>query len=222
MVHSIVGQVVQGIELVRLAQEHDVIAVNVQPERVNLLALPVQRAKEIASARGLTLVIDKDAGERIVVSQDPGTTLEALAEKKVTVTTAPIDKVIDIELDDARAPVSCAIFRRITGLLEHDAGMLPVFFKFDDVVLFKPAIPVDIKINPENSPVEEAPAAGLGITNESRKGAGLVGVRFSANREFGPTSEPFEGTNMIGRIIDTAKLKKVKERENVYIREVRR
>jgi putative methanogenesis marker protein 3 len=222
MVHSIVGQVVQGIELVRLAQEHDVIAVNVQPGRVNLLALPVQRAKEIASARGLTLVIDKDAGERIVVSQDPGTTLEALAEKKVTVTTAPIDKVIDIELDDARAPVSCAIFRRITGLLEHDAGMLPVFFKFDDVVLFKPAIPVDIKINPENSPVEEAPAAGLGITNESRKGAGLVGVRFSANREFGPTSEPFEGTNMIGRIIDTAKLKKVKERENVYIREVRR
>jgi putative methanogenesis marker protein 3 len=222
MVHSIVGQVVQGIELVRLAQEHDVIAVNVQPGRVNLLALPVQRAKEIASARGLTLVIDKDAGERIVVSQDPGTTLEALAEKKVTVTTAPIDKVIDIELDDARAPVSCAIFRRITGLLEHDAGMLPVFFKFDDVVLFKPAIPVDIKINPENSPVEEVPAAGLGITNESRKGAGLVGVRFSANREFGPTSEPFEGTNMIGRIIDTAKLKKVKERENVYIREVRR
>jgi UPF0288 family protein (methanogenesis marker protein 3) len=70
--------------------------------------------------------------------------------------------------------------------------------------------------------VDEAPAAGLGITNDSRKGAGLVGVRLSANREFGPTSEPFEGTNMIGRVIDTEKLKKVKERENVYIREVRR
>jgi UPF0288 family protein (methanogenesis marker protein 3) len=49
-----------------------------------------------------------------------------------------------------------------------------------------------------------------------------VGVRLSANREFGPTSEPFDGTNMIGRVIDTEKLKKVKEREKVYIREVRR
>jgi putative methanogenesis marker protein 3 len=222
MVHNIVGQVVQGIELVRLAQEHDVIAVNVQPERIDLLGLPVQRAKEIASAHGLTLVIDKETGERIVVSQDPGTTLDVLAEKKVTITTAPIDKVIDIELDDAHAPVSCGIFRRITGLVEHDTGMLPVFFKFDDVVLFKPEIPVGIKLNPENSPVDEAPAAGLGITNDSRKGAGLVGVRLSANREFGPTSEPFDGTNLIGRVIDTGKLKKVKEREKVYIREVRR
>jgi putative methanogenesis marker protein 3 len=222
MVHSMVGQVVQGIELVRLAQEHDVLAVNVQPERIDLLGLPVERAKEIATARGLTLVIDKDAGERIVVSQDPGTTLEVLAGKKVTVTTAPIDKVIDIELDDAAATASCAVFRTITGLVEHDAGMLPVFMKFDDVVLFRPEIPGGTRITPENTPKEEAPAAGLGLTNDTRKNAGLVGVRLSANREFGPTSEPFDGTNMIGRVIDTEKLKKVKEREKVYIREVRK
>ena len=222
MVHSIVGQVVQGIELVRLAQEHDVLAVSVQPERIDLLGLPLGQAKEIATARGFSLTIDKDAGERIVVSQDPGTTLEVLAGKKVAVTTAPIEKVIDIELDDARAPASCAVFRTITGLVEHDAGMLPVFMKFDDVVLFRPEIPGGLKITPENTPVDEAPAAGLGITNDSRKNAGLVGVRLSANREFGPTSEPFEGTNMVGRVIDTEKLKKVKEREKVYIREVRK
>jgi putative methanogenesis marker protein 3 len=222
MVHSIVGQVVQGIELVRLAREHDVIAVSVQPGRIDLLGLPVQKAKEVASARGFALIIDKDVGERIVVSQEPGTTLDILAERKVTVTTAPLDKVIDIELDDTHAPASCGIFRRITGLVEHDAGMMPAFLKFDDVVLFRPEIPAGIRINPENIPKEEAPAAGLGITNDSRKNAGLVGVRLSANREFGPTSEPFEGTNMIGRIIDTEKLKKVKEREKVYIREVRR
>lgn len=222
LVHSIAGQVVQGIELVRLAQEHDVLDVTVQPGRIDLLGLPVPKAKEIAATRGFALVLDKDVGDRIVVSQEPGTTLDVLAERKVTVTTAPFEKVIDIELDDAHAPVSCAIFRKVTGLVEHDAGMLPVFFKFDDVVLFKPTIPVGIRINPENTPVDEAPAAGLGITNDSRKGAGLVGVRLSANREFGPTSEPFEGTNMIGRVIDTEKIKKVKEREKVYIREVRR
>jgi putative methanogenesis marker protein 3 len=222
MVHNLAGQVVQGIELVRLAQEHDVLAVQVQPARIDLLGLPVQQAKEIAAARGLVLAIDKDLGDRIVVSQEPATTLEALAEKKITVTTAPLDKVIAIELDDAAAPASVAVFRKITGLVEHDAGMLPVFMKYDDVVLFRPEIPGGIRITPENTPKDEAPAAGLSITNDSRKNAGLVGVRLSANREFGPTSEPFEGTNMIGRVIDTEKLKKVREREKVYIKEVRR
>jgi UPF0288 family protein (methanogenesis marker protein 3) len=49
----------------------------------------------------------------------------------------------------------------------------------------------------------------------------MVGVRLSANREFGPTSEPFEGTNIIGRVLDTGKLKNFREREMVYIREVK-
>ena len=49
-----------------------------------------------------------------------------------------------------------------------------------------------------------------------------MGVRLSASREFGPTSEPFEGTNIIGRVIDTDKLKAVKERQMVYIREVKK
>ena len=84
---------------------------------------------------------------------------------------------------------------------------MPSFFVFDDVYLFKPKIPTSVRINPENCPTGEVPAAALAITNDSRKGAGLVGARLSANREFGPTSEPFEGTNIIGRVIDTDKLK---------------
>jgi UPF0288 family protein (methanogenesis marker protein 3) len=144
-----------------------------------------------------------------------------LAERAVNVTTAPFEKVIDIILDDAAAPASCDAFRRITGLIRHDAGMMPVFFKFDDVVLFKPVIPAGMKINPENTPEGESPAAALAITNDSRNGTGLVGVRLSANKEFGPTSEPFDGTNIIGRVIDTEKLKKVREKEMVYIREVK-
>jgi putative methanogenesis marker protein 3 len=220
--HNIAGQVVSGIELVKLAKEHDVLQVTVRPERISLLGRPLAKAKEIAAAAGFTLKTDKEGEDRIIVSQEPGTTLDVLNERLATVTTAPVDKVIDIELDDAKAPMSCEVFRKFTGLKDHDAGMMPVFFKFDDVVLFKPAIAPDTKINPENQPVDESPAAALAITNDSRKGAGLVGVRLSANREFGPTSEPFEGTNIIGRVIDTEKLKKVKERETVYIREVKR
>ena len=220
--HNMVGQVVRGIELAKLAKEHDVLAVNVRPARIDLLGRPLTAAKEIAAVTGFALKADKEEGDRIIVSQEPGTTLDVLNEKSVIVTTAPIEKVIDIELDDTAAPHSCEVFRKYTGLKEHDAGMMPVFFKFDDVVLFKPAIASGAKLTPENLPKDEVPAAALAITNDSRKGAGLVGVRLSVNKEFGPTSEPFEGTNIIGRVIDTQKLKKVKERETVYIREVKR
>jgi putative methanogenesis marker protein 3 len=222
LAHNMVGQVVRGIELAKLAKEHDVLVVNVHPARIDLLGRRLAAAREIAAARGFVLNVDREDGERIIVSQEPGTTLDVLNEKSVVVTTAPIEKVIDIELDDAAAPRSCEVFRKFTGLKEHDAGMIPVFFKFDDVVLFKPAIAPGTKIMPENMPVGEAPAAALALTNDSRKGAGLAGVRLSANKEFGPTSEPFEGTNIIGRVIDTEKLRKVKERETVYIREVKR
>jgi putative methanogenesis marker protein 3 len=222
LVHSVVGQVVHGVELARLAQENDQFSVQIQPQRIDLLGLPLADAQEIARTHGITLTTDKEGDGRIVVSQEPGTTLDVLFEKSVKVTTAPAEKVIDIELDDAHAPMSCEVFRRFTGLVEHDAGMMPVFFKFEDVVLFKPAIAAGTKISPENPPVDEAPAAALAMTNDSRKGAGLVGVRLSVNKEFGPTSEPFEGTNIIGRVIDTDKLKKLKERDTVYIRERRR
>ncbi len=221
-VHDVVGQVVHGIELVKLAKERDVLSINVLPRRIDLLGLPLLKAKEIIATENISLNIDNEEGERIVVSQDPGTTLDVLKDRMVTITTAPLEKVIDIELDDEKAPVSCDIFRRITGLKQHDAGMIPVFFKFDDVVLFRSAVPAGTKINPENTPTGEVPAAALAITNDSRKASGFVGVRLSANKEFGPTSEPFEGTNILGRVIDTEKLKKVKEKENVYIRVVKR
>ena len=70
-----------GIELVRLAQEHDQLRRRACSRHGSTCSASRSRHKEIAAARGIALVIDKDAsGERIVVSQDPGTTLEVLAE----------------------------------------------------------------------------------------------------------------------------------------------
>ena len=173
--HSIVGQVVHGIELAKLAQEHDTFVIYVQPDRIDLLGLPLESAKAIAAVRGFTLAVDTDEAGRIVVSQEPGTTLDVLNERAATVTTAPYTKVIDIELFEAEAPVSCDVFRRITGLKEHDAGMMPAFFMFDDVYLFKPAIPTGIVIYPENCPVTETPAAALELQMIQGKDPGLSG-----------------------------------------------
>ena len=219
--HTVVAQVVHGIEIPRLAKVQDIFRTRVSPARFDLIGLPLGEALKIAAERGVTTRVDNQEGDRVVVGQVPGTTLEVLAGGAVSVITESLSRVIDIVLDDENAPESCGIFRLLTGLWSHDVGQLPAFSIFEDVYLFKPVIPKNVKIIPENTPLEEAPAGALAITNEARKWAGLVGIRVSASKEFGPTSEPFEGTNIIGRVINPDVLKNIKEKDIVFIREVK-
>lgn len=217
--HTVVGQVTHGIEVARLAREGDVFCIAIRPERFDLIGKPIPEAKKIGLERGVSLSIDADDADRVVVDQSPGTTLACLKEGKVDIRTVPFEKVIDISLDDANAPVSCDIFRKLAGLHLHQVGRLPFFFHFEDVYLFKPTIPKGVKIIPENIPEDTIPADSLAITNDSRKGSGLVGVRITDNSEFGPTSEPFEGTNIIGRVLEPQKLGHYKEKDILFIRE---
>jgi UPF0288 family protein (methanogenesis marker protein 3) len=188
---------------------------------VHLLGLPLETATRLAADRGIAFTADRTEGDRVVVGQMPGTTLEVLAAGAVSVTTVPLSDVVDVRLDERAAPDSVAAFRRITGLKLHAIGTLPFFFTFEDVFLFKPKLPTDVRLHPENPPVGQSPANALAITNDARKGRGMVGVRLSTSPEFGPTSEPFEGTNLIGEVIDIGKLRRMKEGKIVYIREAR-
>ena len=46
----------------------------------------------------------------------------------------------------------------------------------------------------------------------------MVGVRFEDNDEFGPTGEPFGGTNVVGRVVKGLEyLEKFKEGDIVYV-----
>jgi putative methanogenesis marker protein 3 len=218
--HTIVGQVTHGIELARLAREGDVFCVSIRPSRFDLIGNMLSTAEGIAASRGVELSVDAPGADRIVVDQVPRTTLECLSAGKAGLTTVPLAQVIDIFLDDKNAPASCDIFRKLTGLNLHHVGRLPFFFHFEDVFLFKPVIPKWVSIIPENTPAAVVPALTLALTNDSRRGAGLVGVRVTDNSEFGPTSEPFEGTNIIGKVLQPEKLGGFKGNQTVYIREV--
>jgi putative methanogenesis marker protein 3 len=219
--HATVGQVTHGIELVKLAAEDSTLCMKVTPERIDLLGLSVREARMQAERRGLQIEIDATAEENIVISQEPATTMEVLAAGRVHLGTMVPEKVVNIWLDDAHAPATSRIFRKVTGLEKHRVGKMPLIFKFEDVFLFRPSVSSGEKINPENIPEDEVPAAALAMTNDARKGVGVVGVRTKSNREFGPTSEPFYGTNIIGSLLEIEKLKRIKERETVYIREVK-
>lgn len=220
LAHTVVGQVVHGIEFARIAKAGESFAVTVIPTKFDLVGIPLAEAMTLAEKQGVVITADREGPDRVVISQEPAHTLEVLAERHVSVKTVPGSQVVDITLDDQGAPETCRIFREITGLKYHPVGSLPLFFAFDDVYLFQTKVPKSTNIKPENTPDDVVPAGILAMTNESRKGAGMVGVRTSENSEFGPTSEPFSGTNIMGTIIDTQKLNGLQEGDLIYFREV--
>lgn len=220
LAHTLVGQVTHGIELSKIAKNGDTFGVTIYPQRFDLIGLTLEDAKERAEEEGIVLVPDKEGEDRMIVGQNPPSTLKALSAGTVTVNTVPKSQFIDIILDDAAAPDTCRIFREITGLKFHSVGKLPLFFVFDEVYLFQTEIAKTTNVKPENTPDDVVAAGMLAMTNESRKGVGMIGIRASDNSEFGPTSEPFSGTNVIGRVYDLKKLEGLKEGDMVYFREV--
>ena len=219
-VHAIIGHVVHGIELVRVAAEGDRLAIAVTPARIDLIGLPAPEALRVAGERGLAATIDDGGPGRVVVDQVPGTTLEMLAAGKVKLATAPEEKVLAIRLYRAEAPRTCQIFREITGLTRHALGKMRLFFRFEDIALFRAELREGTRILPEHTPQEEVPAWALGMTNDARRGAGTVGVRAAVHGEFGPTAEPFEGTNLFGLLLDGGKFAGLREKDVVYVKEV--
>ena len=49
---------------------------------------------------------------------------------------------------------------------------------------------------------------------------GIIGVKLEDDDLFGPTGEKFSSTNIIGRIIEPAKLSGVNEGDAIYVSEV--
>jgi putative methanogenesis marker protein 3 len=218
--HAVIGHVVHGIELVRVAGEGDRLALGVTPARIDFIGLPAPDALRLAGERDLAASIDDGGAGRVVVEQEPGTTLEMLAAGKVRLATAPVGKVLAIRLFRAEAPQTCQVFREITGLTRHALGRMRLFFRFEDISLFKAELREGMKILPEHTPSGEVPAWSLGMTNDARRGAGTVGVRGADHGEFGPTAEPFEGTNIFGLLLDTGKCAGLREKDTVYVKEV--
>ncbi|UUX92721.1 methyl-coenzyme M reductase-associated protein Mmp3 [Methanoplanus endosymbiosus] len=219
--HTHVGEVEHGIEIARLAGGDEKFSVQIIPDQIDLRGMSLTEAKDTALKYGISFSTDSEEEKRVVTGQNPATTLEMLKEKRVEVKTVPLSSVLKIELWDDKAPKTCETFREVTGLKWYSIGKLPVVLNFEDVYLFSPKIPKTTKINIENNPSGEVPAYSIAMTNDSRKNSGLVGVRTAPNSDFGPTSEPFNATNIIGRLIDTDKLKFIEEGGLIYIMEVK-
>jgi putative methanogenesis marker protein 3 len=222
-VHSVVGHITQGVELIKVAQAGSKLAVQSNPERVMILGMNFEEAEKMLNSRGLRLdkrgYTDEDA---IIVEQDPDTTIEIINEGTVTGLGMKSSKIIDVEFYDDLAPLTLDFFRHSLRLKDRPLGPLPVFYTYENTYLFRAEKEAEVykEINPENVPKTIAKAGEIGVTNQAAKRYGMIGVRLIDDAKYGPTGEKFECTNIIGKIIEPERLKGIKEGDVIYIREV--
>lgn len=223
LVHSVVGHVTKGLELIKLAEQGQKLAVETLPPQLDLLGRSFEEVEPVLSAIGVKLVKDGYSGEdAVIVRQEPATTLEILGDAKVSAYAVPSSKLIEVELYP-EAPKSVDFFRHSLELKTKKVGALPVQLVYENTYLFraeKNAVRY-MEIMPENSPKGKVLAGEIGITNQAAKRMGNIGVRLVADELFGPTGEKFSSTNIIGRILELEKLKGVREGDVIYVREAK-
>jgi putative methanogenesis marker protein 3 len=221
--HSIVGRVIHGLELVRIASQGQRIAIRTVPVRLSMMGYGFDEAGKLLDAAGVKYEKSGYQGEdAVIVDQAPRTTMEIVSMGSVKLTAVPRSNLIEIQLYDGAAPNTSDYFRKASGLKEHRVGALPVFFKYEETMLFK-GKPVAVgDLIPENKPAEGdmVKAGEIGLTNTASKHEGMIGVRFSDNDKFGPTGEKYVSTNIVGRVVNLEKLKMLKEKDMVYFIEV--
>jgi putative methanogenesis marker protein 3 len=225
LVHSVVGQVTKGLELIKLAEKGQKLSIESLPPQIVLLGHSFEEAEPVLSSIGVELIKDGYTGkDSVIVRQDPPTTLEILGEAKVTAYAVSRAKLIEVELYPERAPKSVDFLRHSLELKTKTVGKLPVHMIYENTYLFKTEEKV-VKykeVLPENTPSDRVLAGEIGITNQAAKRMGNIGVRLVDDDLFGPTGEKFSSTNIIGRIVEPERLKDIKEGDAIYIIEAAR
>jgi len=220
--HTTVGKIIKGMEIIDIAKENDFITVKAEQQRLMLLNKTQSEATEMLSAAGIEHmidgIIDDDA---IVVEQIPKHTIDILKEGSVITKSVKKEDICTIKFVE-NAPRSVRYFKFLSGLLENPVGQIKVHFAVPGmhIVIFEGDNKLAKGLIPENNPVEKVIRGQIGITNMASKSAGLIGIRFEDNSEFGPTAESFEATNIIGDITsDYDRIENLKEGVVVYVTE---
>ena len=218
--HNIIGKVDKGIELLDMARYGDDVTVITQPSRIMTLSITQKDAEELLSQIGVKQIREGlQDDQAVVVRQEPHYTMDIIAQGEVKTFGIQAEELVHLELNQP-APNSTWYFKKITGLLDSPVGSLQVHFAFPGMklLMFKENPQESKGLIPENTPHEKVLAGEIGVTNMSRRHIGMIGVRFEDNNEFGPTGEPFEGTNIIGRVLKGMEnLENYKEGDTIYV-----
>ena len=184
------------MEIIDIAKENDFITVKSEQQRLMLLNKTQREASEMLSAVGVEHMIDGIVDDNaIIVEQTPKHTIDILREGKVITKAVNKEDLCTIKFNE-NAPRSVRYFKFMSGLLENPVGQIKVHFAVPGmhIVIFEGDKKLAKGLVPENNPVEKVIRGQIGISNMASKNAGLIGIRFEDNYDFGPTAENFEST----------------------------
>ncbi len=221
--HTLVGKVVQGMNLLNLAEKGQHLTVKTVPDRALAVGMTQAEGMEFLASRGIeqerTGEIDDDA---IIVEQEPEMTIEALSEGKVVTKAVKADRIFALHMDRENALRTVRYLERVTGLDHKPVGILKVHFTYPGLpmVTFDGDTEGGKSIYPENE-FKSSERAQIGITNQVRPHAGLIGIRLEGSDEYGPTGEEPYGTNIVGTFVDDLErlMEGLEEGQNVYVKE---
>jgi len=222
-VHSIVGHVSRGIELLKIAQAGSKLAATSDPERVMVQGMTYIEAEKVLESRGLKLERSGYIGDDgIIVEQNPDSTIGIIQEGGVRAVGVKPDKLINVKFYDDLAPITLDFFRHSLRLKDRPLGPLPVIYTYENTFLFRSEKGAEAykELNPENTPKGKVNAGEIGVTNQAAKRYGMIGVKLLDDEKYGPTGEKFECTNIIGKVLEPERLKGFKVDDIIYIREV--
>ncbi|RZN35870.1 MAG: methanogenesis marker 3 protein [Methanophagales archaeon ANME-1-THS] len=224
--HNIFGEVIQGGDLIGHARLGDTIYAVTEPKWMMLVGKTQKEAEEFFEREKIEQVREGNKDDNaVVVDQIPALTMEIMEKGTVRTVGVEEEAVFDVVLFYEEAPRTVWYFKKITGLINRPIGYLKVFFAVPGMmVLFQGRADEAGTLLPENAPKGVVEKGMLGVTNMSRSNRGMMGIRLDESKEYGPTGEAFDGTNLVLSIPSLTPstltfLSKLKEGDVIYVKE---
>ena len=204
--HNHVGDVVMGSSIITSAKATDRIRIVTEPPRLMAVGMTVSEGIAIMEAAGIKVSCDGVTnGDAIVVEQSPENTVDILNKGEVTLTGMDRSSIYRIELN-RKKEADVHYFEKITGLNHKPIGSLKVHFWFPgmSMVTFNGDEDKGKSLYP-GEPFKKCKRGDIGLTNQACDHKGLIGIRMTDSKEFGPTGEEPFGTNIFGKFADDLK-----------------
>lgn len=220
---STAGTVTNGMSLVSLASAGDTVAVTTDPPRILSVGMTQKTGSEFLSKFGVKQVRKGDTSDdAVIVDQNPESTMTALSKGEVETVGVPRDQVyrIAIKTDDE---ATVHYFKKVTGLSHKPIGQLKVQFSFpgSPMVTFFGDDARSQNLYPQE-PFKKCKKGDIGVTNQSRPHHGLIGIRLTDSKQYGPTGEEPYGTNMVGTFLgDLSQMELLDDEQIIYITEAK-
>ncbi|AGI47482.1 putative peptidyl-prolyl cis-trans isomerase (rotamase), cyclophilin family [Thermoplasmatales archaeon BRNA1] len=216
------GKVERGMALVSHAKAGEKVAIITDPPRALAVGMTQKAGAEFLARFGIRQVRTGDeSDDAIIVDQTPEHTMNALSSGQAETFGVPKDQIKRIEItvtDD------CTVhyFKKVTGLSHKPIGQLKTQFSFPGtpMVTFFGDEARSQDLYPQDELFKTCKKGDIGVTNQSRPHHGLIGIRLSNNKQYGPTGEENYGTNMVGKFLDKLDgLDSLDDNEIIYITE---